>query len=80
MSDVIHSDARRNIPQSLGNNAAAIPSGSIFTAVPVDARTWRVKALAGTGETALLGTFEGRLPALGATLLLSARCGGRAVP
>ena len=59
--------------ETTGGNAAKI------TAVPVG-KWWRIKAVSQGGETTLLGQFDGRLPALGAAVLLAEQVGGRVVP
>jgi hypothetical protein len=69
----------RNILHRVDRNEAAITSGSILTAIPVG-RTWRVKAIAQSGEATLLGSFDSRLAALGAGVLLAHRCGGTVLP
>jgi hypothetical protein len=79
MTDLRSRVAYRNTVRKLTTHDAAIASGSIVTAVPVG-RDWRVKTIAEDGEVTLLGRFDGRLSALGAALVLSVRCGGRAVP
>jgi hypothetical protein len=79
MTDLRLRASRCNTIQDSGANDAAIASGPIVTAVPVG-RDWRVKTIAEDGQVTLLGRFDGRLSALGAALVLSARCGGRAVP
>ena len=50
-----------------------------ITAVPAG-EWWRIKAVSQGGETTLLGQFDGRLPALGAAVLLAEQVGGRVVP
>ena len=79
MSYLTRRGSCRNTYPILDRNDAAVSVGSVLTAVPVGP-SWRVKAIAQGGEITLLGRFDGRLAALGAALLLSAQCGGRAVP
>jgi hypothetical protein len=52
---------------------------AVFTVVPAG-RAWRVKTITAAGDVAYLESFDDRLRALGAALLLSARAGGRAMP
>jgi hypothetical protein len=50
-----------------------------ITAVPTG-EWWRIKAVSASGETTLLGRFDGRLPALGAAVLLAEQVGAQVVP
>jgi len=50
-----------------------------FTAVPLGT-WWQVKCLSPSGHIALFGRFDGRLPALGAAVLLAAQTEGRVLP
>jgi hypothetical protein len=51
----------------------------IFTAIPFGT-SWQVKCLAPSGDVALFGKFDGRLPALGAAVLIAAQAEGRVLP
>jgi hypothetical protein len=53
---------------------------SIFTAIPIGASAWAVKAVSPDGEEIRSGKFEGRLAALGAAVLMAARAEGRVLP
>jgi hypothetical protein len=50
-----------------------------FTAVP-RGTDWQVKCLSPSGDVALFGKFDGRLPALGAAVLMAAQAEGRVCP
>ena len=50
-----------------------------FTAVP-RGTDWQVKCLSPGGDVALFGKFDGRLPALGAAVLMAAHAEGRVCP
>jgi hypothetical protein len=78
MDDLAKCLSERNALSAQPGNATAIAAGPIVTAVPVG-RDWCVKIRSPRGEVTLPGVFPGRLPALGAALLVSAQIGGRAV-
>lgn len=64
------------------NDAAkfdALDAPQLVTAVPCGGR-WKIKAIGASGSIALLGSFGGRLPALGAAVLLAQRWGARVTP
>ena len=50
-----------------------------FTAVP-RGTDWQVKCLSPSGDVALFGKFDGRLPALGAAVLMAAQAEGQVCP
>jgi hypothetical protein len=75
-------------PVSKGRSSAAyndaaeldvIDRPQLITAIPCGER-WRVKTIGSSGSVALLGSFGGRLVALGAAVLLAEQCGARVIP
>jgi len=53
---------------------------ALFTAIPIGVHAWTVKAVSPDGNETRLGKFDGRLPALGAAVLMAAHAEGRVCP
>ena len=59
--------------------AAGADNPPIFTAIP-RGTSWAIKAVASNGTIQTFGRFDGRLPALGAAVLMAAQVEGRVLP
>jgi hypothetical protein len=60
-------------------NDAAKAAGTLITACPCGTR-WQLKAIGPDGTVEYFGRFDGRLPALGAGVILAERVGARVIP
>jgi hypothetical protein len=84
MSDIYSAAAScGNLPGDIARDNAAKVAGLnnpyLLTAVPTGTR-WCVKAIGPNGTVQLFGRFDGRLPALGAAVLLAEQVGAQVVP
>ena len=65
--------------ESISTFNDAEPLQGILTAISVGER-WCIKAISASGEVVRVGSFDRRLTALGAAVLLVKRTGARIVP
>ena len=65
--------------ESISTFNDAEPLQGILTAIPVGER-WCIKAISASGEVVRVGSFDRRLTALDAAVLLAKRTGARIVP
>ena len=75
MRDIAHRGPRGNIfPLHKSDK-------TIVTAIPMDDRHWRIKAVSTKGEVVILaGIYSSRMQALGKCVLVAEQCGGQVVP